>query len=223
MVIKGVQDLYYAIITEDVNGYETYSKPKGLTNAGGEPIKIDVSPNTADGKLFGGNRLVEIVREMSGGTVSMEITALTPEVAIDLFGLRRSTNGILAYSAEDPAPFVGIGFRALGSKGQFRYVWIYKVKFGQPAINMATKTDSITFQTPTVSGDMVQLTKADADGRHLWRIEADNDDTNVKKEVFENWFEDVPFDLEFAPENPEVDPDSRRTIIKDKQTMGKGI
>ena len=61
---------------------------------------------------------------------------------------------------------VAIVSRAKKSNGKYKYYWLYRVKFGIPATNLATKGDSITFSTPTIEGTVLTRNKADSSGKH---------------------------------------------------------
>lgn len=79
-----------------------------------------------------------------------------------------------------------------------KYYWLYRVKFGIPATNLATKGDSITFSTPTIEGTILRRNKADAGGKHPWKAEALEGDvtaatiTNWYKEVYEPTYTTTP-------------------------------
>ena len=91
-----------------------------------------------------------------------------------------------------------MGFRAKKSNGKYKYYWLYRVKFGIPATNLATKGDSITFSTPTIEGTILRRNKADAGGKHPWKAEALEGDvtaatiTNWYKEVYEPTYTTTP-------------------------------
>ena len=93
---------------------------------------------------------------------------------------------------------MAVGFRAKKSNGKYKYYWLYRVKFGIPATNLATKGDSITFSTPTIEGTILRRNKADAGGKHPWKAEALEGDvtaatiTNWYKEVYEPTYTTAP-------------------------------
>ena len=77
------------------------------------------------------------------------------------------------------------------SNGKYKYYWLYRVKFGIPATNLATKGDSITFSTPTIEGTVLTRNKADASGKHPWKAEVTEGDTGVANETITNWYKQV--------------------------------
>ena len=94
-------------------------------------------------------------------------------------------------TAEDGGTPVAIGFRAKKSNGKYRYFWLYRVKFGIPATALATKGDSITFNTPTIEGTIMRRNKVDGAGKHPWKVEATEGDTAIKADVITNWYKQV--------------------------------
>ena len=118
--------------------------------------------------------------------------------ASDLTGATIDKNKVLISASEDGGDPVAVGFRAKKSNGKYKYYWLYRVKFGIPATNLATKGDSITFSTPTIEGTILRRNKADAGGKHPWKAEALEGDvtaatiTNWYKEVYEPTYTTTP-------------------------------
>ena len=73
----------------------------------------------------------------------------------------------------------------LKANGKYRYFWLYKVKFSVPATNLATKGDNITFSTPTIEGTVLRRNKLDGQGKHPWKAEVNEDDTNVPLQLLQ--------------------------------------
>ena len=114
-------------------------------------------------------------------------------VAAALTGSKVDENGVLISASEDGGAPVAIGFRAKKANGRYRYFWLYRVKFGVPSTNLATKGDSITFSTPTIEGTVLRRNKA-ADGNdnlHPWKAEVDEDDTDISENVISGWYTSV--------------------------------
>ena len=83
-----------------------------------------------------------------------------------------------------------MGFRAKRADGKYKYYWLYRVKFGIPATNLATKGDSITFSTPTIEGTVTRRNKPDGNGAHPWKVEATEGDTATAA-VITDWYKQV--------------------------------
>ncbi len=84
-----------------------------------------------------------------------------------------------------------IGFRAKKANGKYRYFWLYRVIFGIPATNLATKGDSITFSTPTIEGTVIRRNKSDGHDKHPWKAEVNEDDALVTAGTISGWYTSV--------------------------------
>ena len=146
MATIGLDKLYYAPITEDANGNETYGTPVQLAKA----ISAELSVELNEATLYADDGQAEAVKEFKSGTISLGIDDLGNEKAAALVGATVDANGVLVSSGEDVSQYVAIGFRAKRANGKYKYFWLYRVLFGIPATSLATKGDSITFSTPTI-------------------------------------------------------------------------
>lgn len=194
MATIGLDRLYYAKITENDAGEETYGTPSQLAKA----ISADLSVELAEATLYADDGASEIVKEFKSGTLSLGIDDIGSAAASDLTGATIDKNKVLISASEDGGDPVAVGFRAKKSNGKYKYYWLYRVKFGIPATNLATKGDSITFSTPTIEGTILRRNKADAGGKHPWKAEALEGDvtaatiTNWYKEVYEPTYTTTP-------------------------------
>ena len=194
MATIGLDKLYYAKITEDENGNETYATPVQLAKA----MNADLSVELAEATLYADDGAAEIVKEFKNGTLSLDVDDVGASVASDLTGATIDANGVVVSTSEDGGDPVAVGFRAKKSNGKYKYYWLYRVKFGIPATNLATKGDSITFSTPTIEGTILRRNKADAGSKHPWKAEALEGDvtaatiTNWYKEVYEPTYTALP-------------------------------
>ena len=161
MATIGLDKLYYAKITEDAGGEETYASPVQLAKA----MTAELSVELAEATLYADDGAAEIVKEFK--------------------------NGVVVSASEDGGEPVAVGFRAKKSNGKYKYFWLYRVKFGIPATNLATKGDSITFSTPTIEGTILRRNKPDAKGAHPWKAEVTEGDTTVTAATISNWYKTV--------------------------------
>jgi phi13 family phage major tail protein len=132
-----------------------------------------------------------VVKEFKSGTLSLGVDDIGSAVAADLTGVTVDKNGVVISAAEDGGDPVAIGFRAKRSNGKYKYFWLYRVKFGIPATALATKGDSITFNTPTIEGTVMRRNKADASGNHPWKAEVTEGATGVTAATINGWYENV--------------------------------
>ncbi len=194
MATIGLDKLYYATITEATQestgvhiGDETYGTPVQLAKA----ISADLSVELTEATLYADDGAAEIVKEFKQGTLSLNVDDIGASAAAALTGVKVDDNGVIISASENGGNPVAIGFRAKKANGKYKYFWLYKVKFGIPATNLATKGDSITFSTPTIEGTVIRRNKLDANSNHPWKAEVTEGDTGVSAATIAGWYNEV--------------------------------
>lgn len=187
MATIGLDRLYYAKITENENGEETYDTPVPLAKA----ITAELSVELAEATLYADDGAAEVVKEFQSGTLTLGVADIGVAAAEVLTGATLDDNKVLISASEDGGAPVAIGFRAKKANGKYRYFWLYRVKFGIPATNLQTKGDSITFSTPTIEGTVMRRNKPDGLGKHPWKAEVSEDDPGVSPETITGWYTEV--------------------------------
>ena len=187
MATIGLDRLFYAPITEDDTGEETYGTPQMLAKA----IKADLSIELSEAILYADDAASEVVKDFKSGKLTLGMDDIGRAAVQELTGAVTDNNGVLISSSEDIGAPVAVGFRALKSNGRYRYFWLYRVKFGIPSANLQTKGDSISFQTPSIEGMVMRRNKPDGAARHPWKAEVTEGDPGVAASVISNWYADV--------------------------------
>jgi len=187
MATIGMDKLYYAKITEDENGVETYGVPISLAKA----ISANLSISLAEAVLYADDGAAVVIKDFQSGTLSLGVDDIGITAAQDLTGAVVDDNGVLMSHSESEGAPVAVGFRALKPDNRYRYFWLYRVKFGIPATNLQTKGDSITFQTPTIEGTVMRRNKLDGMGRHPWKAEVTQGDPGVSSDMINSWYTQV--------------------------------
>ena len=187
MATIGLDKLYYATITDDENGEEIYGTPTQLAKA----ISAELSVELAEVTLYADDGAAEIVKEFKNGTISLGVDDIGSTTAAALTGVTVDKNNVVVSNSEDGGDPVAVGFRAKKSNGKYKYYWLYRVKFGIPATNLATKGDSITFSTPTIEGTVLRRNKPDTSGKHPWKAEVTEGDKDVPASVISSWYTEV--------------------------------
>lgn len=187
MATIGLDKLYYATITDDENGEEIYGTPTQLAKA----ISAELSVELAEATLYADDGAAEIVKEFKNGTISLGVDDIGSTTAAALTGVTVDKNNVVVSNSEDGGDPVAVGFRAKKSNGKYKYYWLYRVKFGIPATNLATKGDSITFSTPTIEGTVLRRNKPDTSGKHPWKAEVTEGDKDVPASVINSWYTEV--------------------------------
>ena len=154
-------------------------------------MNADLSVELAEATLYADDGAAEIVKEFKNGTLSLGVDDVGASVASDLTGATIDANGVVVSTSEDGGDPVAVGFRAKKSNGKYKYYWLYRVKFGIPATNLATKGDSITFSTPTIEGTILRRNKVDGNGKHPWKAEVTEGDSAVTADTITNWYKEV--------------------------------
>jgi phi13 family phage major tail protein len=187
MATIGLDKLYYAIITEGTGGVETYGTPKIMAKA----ISAELAPQIAEATLYADDGAAENVKEFTSATFTLGVDDLASDVMADLLGVTVDQNGVVVSTPDDAAPYVAVGFRAKRSNGKYQYFWLYRVKFGVPNNTLATKGESITFNTPSIVGTVMRRNKADGNGRHPWKVDVVEGATGVEQTVVDGWYSAV--------------------------------
>lgn len=155
--------------TESTSG-ATYSNGAAL----GKAMTVTVTPNAANATLYGDNAVAEELSMANSANVTLNTVRILLSQGAILFGETYSaattgsdpTPETLKDGINDVAGYVGFGYIknviADGAKS-FEVVWLPKVKFTLPEDGATTVGDSITFNTPNITGKAV----SDEDG--YWR------------------------------------------------------
>ncbi len=128
-------------------------------------VVLRISIELAEATLWADDGAAEIIKEFKNGKLTLGVDDIGKTVAAKLTGATTDENGVLISASEDGGEPVAIGFRAKKANGKYRYFWLYRVKFGIPSTNLATKGDSITFSTPSIEGTVSRRNKPD--GKHF--------------------------------------------------------
>ena len=199
MATIGLDSLYYAKITEDQNGIETYSAPKVLAKA----MTAELSIELIEAILYADDGASEVIKEFKSGTLSLGIDDIGSLVAQDLTGCKIDSNNVVVSRSEDAGSPIAVGFRAKKSNGKYRYFWLYRVIFSVPATSLATKGDSITFSSPTIEGTVFRRNKLDSENKHPWKAEVTEGDNGVSASTILGWFTSV-YEPDFSPVTPSI-------------------
>lgn len=152
-----------AIKAEPENTEATYETGLAL----GKMIDVEVTPNFNEAPLYGDNALAEYVKEFKDLDVSLNTTSLPTEAFKMLFGQTLSDdNKETKANINDIANYVGFGFvksEMVNNVTTHFAVWFPKIKFTPPSEKCTTKGDSITWNTPNITG------KGTSDGIGNWK------------------------------------------------------
>lgn len=129
----------------------------------GAAIQIDITPQYAEGSLYGDNVKMEYDKEFKYADVVLNTTTLPIEAHNVMFGHTVSDSEAatkVTFKSGDESGYVGFGFymtEKVNGVRQYVASWLYKVKFAEGAESYKTKGDAIEYQTPSISGQAVSL------------------------------------------------------------------
>lgn len=127
----------------------------------GEAIGIDISPQYAEGSLYGDNRKVEYDKLFKYADITLNTTRLPVKAHSVMFGhtVAEGEDGV-TFKGRDSTGYVGMGFyvtERVEGADKFVAIWIHKAKFSEGSENYKTQGDNIEYQTPSLSGQAVTL------------------------------------------------------------------
>lgn len=166
----------------NTEGTITYDTPISM----GDAISVELNLTAAEGRLYAESRLAEYKKLITGGTASVGVKYITDAAQKLLFGMSENTRNVgtstsqksLKATAKDIAKYVGMGFYApdaIDGTDKYTAVFVYKVLFGAPSYVYATKGDSITFQTPTTTGEFLADDSEDKNIMETATLESETD------------------------------------------------
>ena len=166
----------------NTEGTITYDTPISM----GDAISVELNLTAAEGRLYAESRLAEYKKLITGGTASVGVKYITDAAQKLLFGMSENTRNVganasqksLKATAKDIAKYVGMGFYApdaIDGTDKYTAVFVYKVLFGAPSYVYATKGDSITFQTPTTTGEFLADDSEDKNIMEIATLANEND------------------------------------------------
>lgn len=157
----GLTNLWYGILTEAEDGTPAYGGAKSFGKA--VSAKVDVSAN--DATLYADDALVEADTSFQSASVTLGVADDDMTVFAEILGHKvAESGGEMVRSAEDAAPWVGLGrvvTKVVNGKHVFKGEFLYKVKFSEPSQEDETKGDSVDFTTPEIEGTAATLANGD--------------------------------------------------------------
>ena len=151
------------------NGVITYDAPISA----GCAITAQLELRFAEARLYACDSLAEYLREALGGTITFGAKYFPQAAQLLMFGATTKTRTVtvgsgqdatseeiisVVTSANDEAAYVGFSAYApdlVDGAKKFTAFCVAKAKFSPPGMNLQTKSDSITFQTPTTTGEFM--------------------------------------------------------------------
>ena len=139
----------------------TYTASSGKTVAD-LMIRANVTYNRSNAKQHADDHAVESDNSITGGTIELELADLPNAQIADLLGYTVGTGDVITFTGEE-APYVGVGYitkQIRAGAASYKGYWFYKVQFGLNNDNAETKAENTTFQSSTLSGEMLGVVQS---------------------------------------------------------------
>ena len=163
----------------------------------GDAISANLELRYAEGRLYAEDMLAEYMRKAVGGTISIGVKYIKQAAQALLFNSTTKARAVtyipkgttvtatatatsVVIGGEDEGQYVGVAFFApdmVDGVEKYTCVLIKKALFGPPSMSLQTMGESITFNTPTTSGEFL----ADDSASHDLFEVAIVDDINMAK------------------------------------------
>lgn len=157
----GLTNLWYGLLTEAEDGTPSYAGAKSFGKA--VSAKVDVSTN--DATLYADDALAESDNSFQSAKVTLGVADDDMTIFAEILGHKvAESGGEMVRSAEDAAPWVGLGrvvTKMVGGKYVYKGEFLYKVKFSEPSQEDSTKGESMDFSTPEIEGTAATLANGD--------------------------------------------------------------
>ncbi|MCM3761035.1 phage tail protein [Alkalihalobacillus oceani] len=182
MAQVGLNDLHFAILTEDSKETLTYEATREMIGA----INATINPTVNTQEVYADDQLWESISALGKIDVEVETADLPLPVRAKILG-NKIEEGVLVENKTDIPPHVALGFKSLKSNGKYRYVWLLKGVAQPMAEDYSTKKDNVEPKTPKVTFTFMARIH---DGE--WKRTADEDSEDFLGA--ETWFDKVPGD-----------------------------
>ena len=185
----GLRHIYVAKYVNNA-GTISYTSPQQV----GDAIQANLELRFAEGRLYAEDALAEYMRKAVGGTISLGVKYIKTAAQQLMFGMRTKSRQItytpagttatatataqsLVMGGKDEGVYVGIAFYApdmVDGAKKYTCVLIKKALFGPPSMSLQTANESITFNTPTTSGEFLADDSATGDMYEVVTLDDEN-------------------------------------------------
>lgn len=175
----GLKSLTYATLSSGGDGAAAVYANGAMVN--GKMIKADVSIEREDVSLYADNARVEHANGVTGGTINLELAGLDDTLREKLLGYTKNDDDELEVT-DTESPNVGFGYVTCeingGVKSYIGY-WFWKVQFGTDSDSAETKGENSSFQTESLTGQIMGVNLTAGGTTKFYKTFADADEADV--------------------------------------------
>ena len=133
-------------------GAKKYENPFAL----GKAVSLQVTPNYAEGSLYGDDIQAEYDKEFNYAEITMGTTTIPIKAHAAMFGHEvEEAEKSIEMNANDENEYVGMAWitvEKVDGVKCFTGNFLYKVKCSEPSEDYTTKGESIEYKTPSITG-----------------------------------------------------------------------
>ncbi|MCM1055941.1 MAG: hypothetical protein NC394_10525 [Bacteroides sp.] len=179
-----VKRLAYAPLVQDTKKAIVYGEVKDLEDI---LISAGYTPRMNTASQYAGGQEYDSYVAKAGGTLEIQVPALTSEDEAGFFGSRTDeATGVVASNKEDVVPNVMVMYSTETSEHMINLYKFPKVKFTNQGESTTTKTESgITYQSQTLSGNYANLIH---NGDDMYSKKGVDPNTPEGKKFIDDWF-----------------------------------
>lgn len=158
--------------TFDLRGIHVaeYKNTAGVISYGeaipaGDAMAANLELKYAEGRLYAESTLAEYMKKALGGSISIGVKYIPAAAQQLMYGTTTKSRTVgsksiegLKTTARDEAKYVGVSFYApdmIDGVPKYTCVFVSRALFGPPSMIYQTLGESITFQTPTTTGEFL--------------------------------------------------------------------
>lgn len=162
MAMVGLRHAVFAPITKETEG-EALVYGTGVIV--GRMMQADVTYERNTDPLYADDVEAENDNSITGGTVTIGVDDIEDEARVVVFGDYQDGETGEYEDNSQASPYGGFGYvreRRYKGKSSFVAYWIHKLQFGSTTESAQTKANTITWQTPTLTGNLMGVNNNEA-------------------------------------------------------------
>lgn len=144
-----------------------------------ETISLTMTPQVASGELFGDGYQTDSHDATVSVDIALNIRGLDPKQQAKMLNYETDANGMVIVTGSPKPVYWGATFEAERSDGSWEYFVIYKLKFAPIGKEFGTKSSSIDYKTPNVTGKSLAIKKPSPKGDVMFYGHLLGDETNT--------------------------------------------
>lgn len=180
MAFVGMKHVIAAPIKTETSG-QAVTYDTGVVIGAAISATLSITRNSEG--LYADDALKESDNSVTGGTIDINIDDVSDDAAEKILGIQKTAGSgneetgtpTVYHETGDAAPYCGVGYyrvKRLNGVDSYRAYWYHKVQLALTNETANTKAGSITWQTPTLSGNIMAVVN-DSTGKNKFRDYAD--------------------------------------------------